>query len=218
MTMQMTASLLLAELRAIGPVIEPTRGDLRLAGIEISERDGRPIAVFTYDSGAQARLGIGDAEHGIVAFAKDGVVVAFARIGGDGPKALGLDFSSREALDAAGVRVVTCIERLRREDVALCVGPAIDADDLDARPRFEGVIPSLTSDELAVARASRWTPAERYQARGRVEQDRRFDEAKARVESRRDPRHVPAWGVGAANADAAPTPAGRARLGRMGRR
>jgi hypothetical protein len=218
MTMQMTASLLLSELQSVATVIEPMRDGMRLSDIAISSREGRPIAVFTYDTGRQATLGIGDAAHGITAFVKDGVVIAFARVSADMPQAIGLDITSRRALADAAVQVITNIERLRPDDVAACVGPLVDVAMLDTRPRFEGVIPSLTADELAVARAPRWTPAERYDARERSENEHRFGTAKTEVESRRDTRHSPAWGVGAANADTAPTPRGRAPLGRMGRR
>jgi hypothetical protein len=218
MIQQITASLLLAELKAIGPVIEPLRDGARLTGIEISSKEGRPIAVFSYDSGRKATLGVGEGDCGITAFAKDDVVIAFARMSTYAAREIGLDVFSRQALDAAGVQVVTCIERMQPQDIARCIGPVIDMVELDSVVRYSGIIPSLTSDELAIARAPQWTPKGRYLQVAEAENARRFADAKDRTESRRNPNYVPAWGVGAAAADTAPTPTGRARLGRMARR
>lgn len=215
---QMSASLLIAELKAIGPVIEPMRDDMRLTSIEIQEKEGRPIAVFTYDTGRKATIGVGDGDFGITAFAKDNVVVAFARMSRYAGRSMGLDLDSRESLKAAGIQVVASIERMKPQDIARTVGPVIDMTDLDGAIRYEGLIPSLVTDELSIARAPQWSAKGRYDKAAETEKARRFSDAKDRTESRRKPGHVPAWGVGAAAADTAPTPSGRAGLGRMARR
>ncbi len=215
---QMTASLLLVELAELGPVVEPVRDGMRLTSIEILEKEGRPIAVFTYDTGRKATLGVGDGDFGITGFAKDSVVIGYARMSLFAGREMGLDLTSRAALDQAGIQIIPSIERMRPDDIARCVGPIVDMALLDSAPRHQGIIPSLTADELAVARSSTWTPDERYRKAAANENARRFTDAKDRVESRRKPGHVPAWGVGAAAADTAPTPSGRAGLGRMARR
>lgn len=215
---QMSASLLIAELKAIGPVIEPVRDGMRLATIEISEKEGRPIAVFTYDTGRKAVIGVGDGDCGISAFVKDSVVVAFARMSAFAAKEMGLDLASPQAMADAGVQVVTGIERMRPADIARCVGPVVDMVEIDSAPRFQDLIPSLTHDELAMARAVTWTPEARRRQAADLANARRFAAAKEQTESRRNTSYTPAWGVGAAAADAAPTPEGRAPLGRMGRR
>lgn len=215
---QMTASLLLAELSALGPVVEPVRDGMRLTGIEILEKEGRPIAVFTYDTGRKATIGVGDGDFGITAFAKDSVVIGYARMSLFAGHQMGLDLTSRAALEQAGIQVIPSIERMRPDDIARCVGPIVDMELMDAAPRHQGVIPSLTADELAIARSPTWTPAARYRQVAESENARRFSDAKDRTESRRRSGHTPAWGVGAAAADTAPTPSGRAGLGRMSRR
>jgi hypothetical protein len=215
---QISASLLIAELKAMGPVIEPVRDGMRLTGIGISEKEGRPIAVFTYDTGRKAVIGVGDGDCGIAAFVKDSVVVAFARMSAFAAKDIGIDVTSRQAMADAGVQVVTSIERMRPADIARCVGPVVDMVELDRAPRCQDLIPSLTSDELAIARAATWTPETRYRQAAEAANARRFAAAKEQTESRRNGSYVPAWGVGAASADTAPTPRGRAPLGRAGRR
>ena len=215
---QMSASLLIAELKSIGPVIEPVRDGMRLVTIEISEKEGRPIAVFTYDTGRKAVIGVGDGDCGITAFVKDDVVVAYARMSTFAAKDIGLDVTSRQALGDVGVQVVTCIERMRPSDIARCVGPVVDMVELDSAPRHQDVIPSLTHDDLAIARSVTWTPEARYRQAADAANARRFSEAKEKTESQRNTNYTPAWGIGAAAADTAPTPKGRVPLGRMGRR
>lgn len=215
---QISASLLIAELKAMGPVIEPVRDDMRLTGIEISEKEGRPIAVFTYDTGRKAVIGVGDGDCGITAFVKDSVVVAFARMSAFAARDVGIDVTSQEAMAEAGVQAVTSIERMRPADIARCVGPVVDMVGLDSAARCQDLIPSLTSDELAIARSASWTPEARYRQAAETANARRFAVAKEQTESRRNSSYVPAWGVGAAAADTAPTPRGRAPLGRAGRR
>lgn len=215
---QISASLLIAELKSMGPVIEPVRDDMRLTGIEISEKEGRPIAVFTYDTGRKAVIGVGDGDCGITAFVKDSVIVAFARMSAFAARDIGIDVTSREAMVEAGVQAVTSIERMRPADIARCVGPVVDMVELDSAARCQDLIPSLTSDELAIARSASWTPEARYRQAAETANARRFAVAKEQTESRRNTSYVPAWGVGAAAADTAPTPRGRAPLGRAGRR
>lgn len=216
--MQKSATLLLSELSEMGPVIEPMRDGTRLSAIDMASKDGRPIVEFTFQDGRTARLGVGGGEYGVAAFVKDNVVVAFARLGRDQARSLGIDPDSRGSLDAAGVRTITCIERMRPDDIARCVGPIVDLDAIDRATRYDGIVPALAGDDIAVGRAPQWTQAFRYAKTEEDEQSRRFSDARNEVQSRRNPNHAPAWGVGAANADTAPTPSGRARLGRMARR
>ena len=216
--MQKSATLLLSELSEMGPVIEPMRDGTRLCAIGMTSKDDRPIVEFTYQDGRTAKLGVGGGEYGVVAFVKDDVVVAFARLGRDQASALGIDPDSRRSLAAAGLRTVTCIERMKTADLAQCVGPIVDVDALDLVTRYDGIVPSLTTNEIAVGRAQQWTQAFRYARTEEDEQSRRFSDARNDVQSRRNTNHTPAWGVGAANADTAPTPTGRAGLGRMARR
>ena len=217
MTIEMTASLLLSELAAATNIIEPLRNGVRLIDIEISAASDRPIAIFSYDNGKKATLGLGSAEHGITGFAKDGVIIAFARTDETIAQALGLNFSSKEQLDAAALQLIPNIERMTPADIKHCVGPLIDMAFLDAAPRYEDIIPSLSGED-AIAKASSWTPADRYADHAKESQAQRFAEAKTKTESSRDPNYIPAWGVKAAAAATAPTPRGRVPLGRNARR